>query len=108
VDKKKPITSTINFFLRITQSMPPNPQNTPQNRYPFGSSKIGWKNEEFSYSYSFNGMEKDDELKGDGNSLDFGARIYDSRLGRLYSRDLMEKKFSSFTPYLFTENNPIF
>ncbi len=29
------------------------------------------------YRYGFNGMEKDDELKGNGNSYDFGARIYD-------------------------------
>jgi hypothetical protein len=28
-------------------------------------------------------MEKDDEVKGDGNSLDFGARICDSRLEKL-------------------------
>ena len=30
--------------------------------------------------YAFNGMEKDDEVKGAGNSYDFGARLYDSRL----------------------------
>jgi hypothetical protein len=34
------------------------------------------------YRYGFNGMEKDDEVKnGKGNSYDFGARMYDSRLG---------------------------
>ena len=30
------------------------------------------------YSYGFNGKEKDDEVKGGGNSVDFGSRIYDA------------------------------
>ena len=36
----------------------------------------------FIYPSGFNGKENDDEIKGVGNSLDFGARMYDSRLGR--------------------------
>jgi RHS repeat-associated protein len=39
------------------------------------------------YRYGFGGHEKDDEIKGEGNSLDFGARIYDPRLGRWLSVD---------------------
>jgi len=31
------------------------------------------------YRYGFNGHEKDDEIKGSGNSLNFGARILDPR-----------------------------
>ncbi len=31
------------------------------------------------YRYGFNGMEKDDEISGSGNSYDFGARTYDPR-----------------------------
>ena len=34
------------------------------------------------YRYGFNGMEKDDEIEGEGNSYDFGARTYDPRIGR--------------------------
>lgn len=34
-----------------------------------------------NYRYGFNGMEQDEEIKGDdGSSLDFGARIYDPRI----------------------------
>lgn len=33
-----------------------------------------------NYRYGFNGKEKDDELKGEGNSYNFEARIYDSRV----------------------------
>ncbi len=34
------------------------------------------------YRYGFNGTEKDDEVKGAGNQIDFGASGYDPRLGR--------------------------
>jgi len=47
--------------------------------YPFGSGQPGRSYTSDSYRYGFNGMEKDDEVKGTGNSLDFGARIYDLR-----------------------------
>lgn len=35
--------------------------------------------------YGFNRRERDDEVKGAANSLDFGARIYDPRVGRWLS-----------------------
>ena len=59
------------------------------------------------YRYGFNGYEKDDEIKGSGNSLDFGARIYDSRLGRFLSIDPAWKSFPEWSPYLFAANSPI-
>src|SRR5690606_35298 len=61
-----------------------------------------------NYRFGFNGQEKDNEVKGVGNSLDFGARIYDSRLGRWMSLDPLATKYPSLTPYNFTGNNPIF
>jgi RHS repeat-associated protein len=51
-------------------------------------------------------MEKDDEVKGSGNSLDFGARIYDSRLGRWLSIDPAFKKYPYLSSYIGFENNP--
>jgi len=53
-------------------------------------------------------MEKDDEVKGQGNSLDFGARIYDSRVGRWLSRDALEKMYVPFSPHCFALNNPVY
>jgi len=52
-------------------------------------------------------MEKDDEIKGNGNSLDFGARIYDPRLGRWLSLDPLMSDFPDESPYTFAFNNPI-
>ena len=60
------------------------------------------------YRYGFNGMERDDEVKGSGNSYDFGARIYDSRLGRWMSLDPLQAKYAGWSPYNFTMDNPIF
>jgi RHS repeat-associated protein len=60
------------------------------------------------YRYGFNGKEKDDEVKGAGNSLDFGDRIYDPRLGRWLSVDGRFKDYVPFSPYNFALNNPIY
>jgi RHS repeat-associated protein len=52
-------------------------------------------------------MEKDDELKGNGNSYDFGARIYDPRLGRYLSIDPDFFKYPWNSPYDHAINSPI-
>ncbi len=59
------------------------------------------------YRHGFNGMEKDDEVKGGGNSYDFGARIYDSRVGRWLTIDPLAEKYTSLSPYNFVSNSPI-
>jgi len=60
-----------------------------------------------SYKYAFNGQEKDDEIKGAGDSYDFNFRIYDPRLGRFLSTDPLSKSYPYYTPYQFAGNNPI-
>ncbi|MEN9457515.1 MAG: hypothetical protein RL135_76, partial [Bacteroidota bacterium] len=52
-------------------------------------------------------MEKIDEIIGSENNLDFGARIYDARLGKWFSADPLQEKYSSFSPYCFATNKPI-
>lgn len=47
-------------------------------------------------------------MKGEGNSVDFGARIYDSRLNRFLSVDPLRSKFPNWSPYNFAINNPIY
>ncbi len=75
--------------------------------YPFGMQMPGRKFNGGDYKYGFNGMENDNELKGDGNSVDFGARMYDPRLGRFFALDPRIKDFPYWSPYLFAANNPI-
>ncbi|MCR9155521.1 MAG: RHS repeat-associated core domain-containing protein [Bacteroidetes bacterium] len=76
--------------------------------YPFGMVMPGRSYQgSDGYRYGFNGMEKDDEMKGDANSLDFGARIYDPRIGRWMSLDPLASKYPGYSPYHFAYCNPV-
>jgi RHS repeat-associated protein len=57
--------------------------------------------------FGFGSKEKDNEIKGEGNSYDFGARIYDPRLGKWLSLDPLMEKYPALSPYNFCANNPI-
>ena len=61
-----------------------------------------------NYRYGFNGMEKDDDLKGSGNSYTTEYRMYDSRLGRWLSTDPAMAKYPGQSPYVAFNNNPLF
>jgi len=63
---------------------------------------------ENDYRYSYNGMEKDDEVSGNGNSYDYGARLYNPRIGRWMKRDQKEGKYPFSTPYSYAFNTPLF
>jgi RHS repeat-associated protein len=75
--------------------------------YPFGQLVPNRHGSSDTYRYGFNGMEKDNELKGEGNSYDFGARMLDPRVGRWFARDPKEGKNPNLSPYNTFENNPI-
>jgi RHS repeat-associated protein len=60
-----------------------------------------------AYRYGFQGQEKDDELKGEGNSLNYTFRMHDPRVGRFFARDPLESKYPWFSPYQFSGNTPI-
>jgi RHS repeat-associated protein len=78
-----------------------------QHYYPFGSTMQTWEADGVEYAFGFNGMEKDNDTYGEGNAYDFGARIYDSRLGRWLSLDPLMEKYPGFSPYNFVSNSPI-
>jgi len=67
----------------------------------------------YSYSltthdrYLFQGQEMDDEVKGEGNSVNYSFRMHDPRLGRWMNCDPLEGKFPSWSPYVFCFNNPL-
>ena len=60
-----------------------------------------------AYTYGYNGQERDDEIKGSGNSYNFGARIQDPRLGIFLSVDPRTSDLPSFSPYSYAVGNPI-
>ena len=60
-----------------------------------------------SYRYGFQGQEKDDEIKGEGNSLNFKYRMLDTRIGRFFAVDPLVHAYPWYTPYQFSGNTPI-
>jgi RHS repeat-associated protein len=72
---------------------------------PFGVALDGRTIENDFYRRGFNGMEKDDEVKGSGNSYTTEFRQYDPRLGRFIIIDPLIKKFPMWTPYCISNNN---
>jgi RHS repeat-associated protein len=60
-----------------------------------------------AYRYGFQGQEKDDELKGEGNSLNYTYRMHDPRVGRFFAVDPLFKEYPYYTPYSFSGNRVI-
>lgn len=59
------------------------------------------------YRYGFQGQERDDEVKGAGNSYDFTFRMHDPRLGRFFAVDPLTAKYPHYSPYSFSGNKVI-
>jgi len=56
------------------------------------------------YRYGFQGQEKDDEIKGEGNSINYKYRMHDPRLGRFFAVDPLSASYPHNSPYAFSEN----
>jgi len=59
------------------------------------------------YRYGFQGQEKDDEVKGEGNSINYKFRMHDPRVGRFFATDPLEPNYPWNSPYVFAENDVI-
>jgi len=77
--------------------------------YPFGSviSDRQWyaNNDSSGYSFGFGGQMKDDEVSGVGNSYTAEFWQYDSRLGRRFNVDPINKESQS--RYVCFSDNPV-
>jgi RHS repeat-associated protein len=84
--------------------------STITDYYSFGSPMPtrSWTDPNSKYKYGFNGKEKDDELNVSGGSYDFGARIYDSRLGRWLATDPESNIYVPISPFTYALNNSIY
>ncbi len=49
----------------------------------------------------------DDEIKGEGNSVNYTFRMHDPRVGRFFARDPLTKNYPFYSPYAFSGNNVI-
>ncbi len=78
-----------------------------QDYFPFGMMMPGRKYASGGYRYGFNGKEWDNSVKGSGDQIDYGFRMYDNRVGRFLSVDPLIKSYPWYTPYQFAGNSPI-
>ena len=80
--------------------------------YPFGfqMSERSFGLPDYRYGFSrklSGGMEKDDEIKGEGNSLNYKYRMHDPRIGRFFTIDPLAAKYPWNSVYAFSENRVI-
>ena len=74
--------------------------------YPFGARHVrGDYPQLTSNRFKFNG--KEEQMTGDLGWLDYGARMYDGKLGRLFTGDPLQECFLSLSPYNYCSGNPI-
>jgi RHS repeat-associated protein len=73
----------------------------------FGTMLDGRNSQIDKYRYGYQGSEKDDEIKGGGNSYTTEFRMLDPRLGRWLSIDPLSAKYPGMSPYNSMNNNPI-
>jgi len=59
------------------------------------------------YRFGFNGKENELDFRGIGNITEYGARIYNARLGKFLSIDPLTKSYPWYSPYQFAGNKPI-
>ena len=59
------------------------------------------------YRYGFQGQEKDDEIKGLGNSVNYKYRMHDTRINRFFAIDPLAPDYPWNSPYAFSENRLI-
>ena len=78
-----------------------------KNYYAFGMPMPGRNFNNGDYRYGFQGQEMDNEIKGNGNSINFKYRMYDPRIGRFFAVDPLASKYPYNSPYAFSENRVI-
>lgn len=54
--------------------------------------------------FGFQGQESDNEIKGEGNSVNYKYRMHDPRVGRFFAVDPLAPKYPQWTPYQFSGN----
>jgi RHS repeat-associated protein len=72
--------------------------------YPYGMVMPNRNGSEGSYRYGFQGQEKDDEVKGAGESVNYKYRMHDPRIGRFFAVDPLTDSYPWNSPYSFSEN----
>ncbi len=75
--------------------------------YPFGMLLPNRHGNSADYRYGYNGQELDNEIKGEGNSINFKFRMHDPRVGRFFAQDPLSTSYPYYSPYSFGGNKVI-
>ena len=74
--------------------------------YPFGARQVRSDYPQLAANrFKYNG--KEEQVTGDLEWLDYGARMYDSGLGRWFGVDPFQESFISLSPYNYCSGNPM-
>ncbi len=96
-----------NPFLNITLGLQHVSYNTPARDYrPIGDAREIETVDRNPYKYKYNGKEYQDELGLDW--YDYGARNYDTSLGRWMNVDPLAENGRRWSPYNYALNNPMY
>ena len=93
--------------LRVIWKKNEKPVKKFYNYYPGGMLQPGRNYNPGDYRYSYNGFEKDDEIKGVGNHISWGDYGYDPRTLRRFTPDKLQAKYPWQSPYAPVANNPV-
>ena len=74
-----------------------------RNYYPYGETIQEYQSGAKNKKYRFTRKERDDETNQDY----FGARYFDSELGRWNALDPLKEKYAGWSPFNYCKNNPI-
>ncbi|UZO80648.1 hypothetical protein NBT05_17115 [Aquimarina sp. ERC-38] len=72
--------------------------------WPFGALLGGRHGNSGEYRYGFQGQEMDNEIKGEGNSINYKYRMHDPRVGRFFATDPLAPEYPFYSPYSFSGN----
>ena len=101
-------SGTVDYFMAdIRQSSDYSPFGVQLSNRNMTLYKPGTSTPIADYRYGFQNQEEDDEVKGEGNSINFEYRMHDPRLGRFFAIDPLAGKYPHNSPYAFSENKVI-
>ena len=96
-----------NYKFHIISQAKTNYNLSYNDYYPYGMLVPTRNYSNPVYRYGFQGQEKDNEIKGIGNSINYKFRMYDTRVGRFFAVDPLTAKYPWYTPYQFSGNKVI-